>query len=46
MDAGRWDRCDYRLHIFPHRAGLGEVERRHARIHESFRQAEATPPLS
>jgi NAD(P)-dependent dehydrogenase (short-subunit alcohol dehydrogenase family) len=36
-----------RLHIFPHRAGLGEVEERHARILEDFRQSgETSPPLS
>lgn len=36
-----------RMHIFPHRAGLGEVERRHARILEGFRQArESSPPVS
>jgi NAD(P)-dependent dehydrogenase (short-subunit alcohol dehydrogenase family) len=35
-----------RLHIFPHRNGLGEVEGRHALLLESFRQAAATsPPL-
>lgn len=35
-----------RLHIFPHRQGLGEVEARHALLLESFRQAAATsPPL-
>lgn len=35
-----------RLHIFPHRAGLGEVEGRHALLLESFRQAAVTsPPL-
>ena len=35
-----------RLHIFPHRNGLTEVEGRHALLLESFRQAAATsPPL-
>jgi NAD(P)-dependent dehydrogenase (short-subunit alcohol dehydrogenase family) len=35
-----------RLHIFPHREGLGEVEARHELLMESFRQAAATaPPL-
>lgn len=34
-----------RLHIFPHRAGLGEVEGRHVRILEGFRQAASTSPI-
>ena len=35
-----------RLHIFPHREGLGEVEGRHELLLESFRQAAVTsPPL-
>ncbi len=35
-----------RLHIFPHREGLGEVEARHKLLLESFSQAAATsPPL-
>jgi len=35
-----------RLHIFPHREGLGEVQGRHALLLESFRQAAVTsPPL-
>ena len=33
-----------RLHIFPHRAGRGEVESRHARLLEGFSQAERTSP--
>jgi NAD(P)-dependent dehydrogenase (short-subunit alcohol dehydrogenase family) len=35
-----------RLYIFPHRAGLGEVEGRHAQVLAGFAQAAATsPPL-
>jgi len=33
-----------RLHIFPHRAGLGEFEGRHELLLEGFRQAERTSP--
>jgi NAD(P)-dependent dehydrogenase (short-subunit alcohol dehydrogenase family) len=33
-----------RLHIFPHRAGLGEVEARHALLLRSFEQAAKTAP--
>jgi NAD(P)-dependent dehydrogenase (short-subunit alcohol dehydrogenase family) len=33
-----------RLHIFPHRAGLGEVQGRHELLLEGFRQAERTSP--
>jgi NAD(P)-dependent dehydrogenase (short-subunit alcohol dehydrogenase family) len=33
-----------RLHIFPHRAGLAEVEQRHAALLEGFRQAGKTSP--
>jgi NAD(P)-dependent dehydrogenase (short-subunit alcohol dehydrogenase family) len=33
-----------RLHIFPHRAGLGEVEGRHELLLEGFRQAARTSP--
>ena len=35
-----------RLHIFPHRAGRSEIERRHQRLMEGFDQAARTsPPL-
>jgi NAD(P)-dependent dehydrogenase (short-subunit alcohol dehydrogenase family) len=33
-----------RLHIFPHRAGLGEVEGRHAKLLAGFEQAARTSP--
>jgi NAD(P)-dependent dehydrogenase (short-subunit alcohol dehydrogenase family) len=33
-----------RLHIFPHRAGLGEVEGRHAKLLAGFDQAARTSP--